>query len=865
MRRQLLRLLATFAFRRAWFLLPVLALVTGLAVWQGLKLEFDTSLTSFLPPATAEATFIRELMGDYRKLEPVMVVLRARKSGHERDLIRLANELAGVLNDQKYFSPPVYKTQDAAHVQDLPLERLIQLLPAGDWDTLPQRLAHELRREAAWRMNALTPPGWLAETGTTPGLLAALRARADTSRGPTRMVGRDGYFISPDGHALLMLLYPVLSPEDGGAALNTLRFTRRCERFLFERHEELRRKIDVGFYGSIISTGQHIEQMGDQLALILRFAIPLAFLLFLLVFRKAESLLFIALPPAIGLVWTLGLAQLLFQEITGVTAMFLLIILAIGMEYTIQLYHRFTLELYRTHHYFRALSRSYVETGRGVLASAVLMSVLFLLLFITSLEGADADQKWLAVFAGTQGFAKLGLVAGLGIACNLLACLLALPLMAAIKHALARGRIKPVALYRFHLDRLYLPAVFNPRATLVVMLLIGVVLGLAARRLEFARNFAAISPFFYRPQATAVAGDEVLDEFPRPGRPIVAVVAGRNLQEALERNDRLEANLRAAMPQFQIFAYDSLRWSLPAVKTQQASLARLRQLDLNQLRGALQKAAAPLQLRPVIYEPLLDLLRSAQHESKGPHQLTFGPELSDELILNVQRHATRQGDQHYVATVIYPQARGFDARQIPLLERALSAGLDRLVLVGDPIIEREIAHLIKINLAVLILLSFFCIVAALVIHFRSVRRACIAFIPILFALISLGGAMALAGLELHFFTVIALPLILCLAMDHAMQFTQYYYDRQPVSVRLVMHSLARVMVLSGGTMALFIGTMTLTSYPGLRDFGSTLLLGLLVIAISGLMLLPALLQLFAKGESLWQVLLPEGDDLNVNS
>ncbi len=866
MRRRLLQFLATFTFRRAVWIFPLIVILTWLAIRQGLQLHYDTSLGSFLPPASAEARLMRELLGDYRKLEPVLVVLRSREAGREVDLIMLARELARWLDDQIYFNPPQYKSQDTAQFQNLTLLHLAQLLPPEDWDGLDKRLEvllKENQTKFAEKSAATTISQVLNQDLVTSSLLQALDERMAITRGPVRMLSREGHFFSQDGRALFMLLYPALSPEDGADALNTLRFAKRCRRFLFERHPDMRDKISVDFQGSIVSTGQGIEKLARELALILWFSISLALLLYLLVFRKFESLFFIALPPAIGFVWTLALARMTFGEVSGVALMFLLIIAAIGLEYTIHLYHRFTLELYRTHHYYRALARSFVETGRGILSSALLMTLLFMILFLLSLSQVGAGQSWIAAFTRASGFARLGLVCGMGIVCNLLACLLALPLMASIKHLLAHGRIKPVPLYRFRLERLYTPAIIRPRATLVVILLVGAVLAVSARRLEFSPDFAAISPFFYRPSSGSASPPKTMQagnpdsELPRPGRPLVAVVSGRTLEEALEQNDRLESNLRNAMPAFGIFSYDSLRWILPSLSTQKASLERLKAIPLDKMRARMLRIAKELKLNPALINPLFNTLRTAQQSAQRPQFIVFGRESSEEFILNVQRHVTHQNDRHYVATVIYSGPDGFDQRLIPALQNRLGEGLTSLSLVGDPIIERHLALLLKINLAILILASSFSVVIALVLHFRFMRRSIIALLPILFVLIGLCGTMALGGIQLHFFTLLVLPLILCLAMDHSIQFTQYFYDRQPCSVRLVMQTLGRVLILSCGTIGLFLGTMTLTSNPGLRDFGSALLSGLLILIITISLLLPSLLQLFGKNQPAWQTLLPE--------
>ena len=64
-------------------------------------------------------------------------------------------------------------------------------------------------------------------------------------------------------------------------------------------------------------------------------------------------------------------------------------------------------------------------------------------------------------------------------------------------------------------------AILNPRAVLGLMLLLAAALSFLARQLDFASDFAAISPFFYRPSPAAAdsvaASNDRAAELPRAG------------------------------------------------------------------------------------------------------------------------------------------------------------------------------------------------------------------------------------------------------------------------------------------------------------------------------------------------------------
>lgn len=899
MRRRLLQFIANFTFRRAWLVMPLLLALTGLALWGAGRIAFDMSLVSFLQTAPKKGgAGVGAIISNYRKLEPVMAVIRAQEPGdRSAELIAVAYEMSRLLNDPRFFSTPTYRIDESwrKYFESLSGVRPIMMLTAHDWAELVRALTEKisergLRRELAARTSLVKPPRPLARRVADPlGALALIRKRLATSRGPTRLDPVDGYLLSADRGAIAILMYPSGSPDNARDAYRTLDFLEDCRDYLFDTHPNWRESFAVDFEGSLVTTARQLRVMEDDAQLILKFSAPLVLLLILLVFRKVEAFIFILLPPAVGLAWTFGLARLAFGGVSAVTAWFLLVVFAMGIQYSVHLYHRFVLELYRTHNYYRALNRAFLETGRGILASAVVVALLFFLVFATSLRGLETTHNFMRMVRDSRGFGQLGIVAGINILCNLAACLVSLPLLAAVKHWLAKGRVKPVALYRFRLERLYEPALTNPRATLLVLLLLTVFLCYPARRLVFYPF--SVSPLLSQPRPAGAAAEAPV--FPRPGRPIIAIVKGATHQEALERNDQLYDNLLALEGRFNILAYDSLRTVLPSLRSQRAALERLAALDLAAYRRQAERACAAAGFKPSYLAPPLKALEDMKAEAaKQPRPIDYtlasDVELSEALSRTVPHYMTymsrqrsgellgkggassstaasaptrQPGGDYVVTTVIYPHENGFSRSRLGALTAELRKnGLDDLALIGDPLIERDLGGMVKFNLALMILLAVVVIYVALILHFRSPRLAWLTFLPVVAEVLWLGGLMAFAGIPIHFFTVLALPLALSLAMDNALQMTQYFHDRRPCSVRHVLLSLGRVAVLTSGITAILYGTLALAYYPGMRDFGTVVLFAACVVPVGTVMLLPALLSLFGRGQPLREALSVENDE-----
>ncbi len=871
MRRRFLNFIGIFIFRQARWLAPLALALTALAIWVVSNSEFDTRLIDFMPNPGAAASVPHELETEYRMLEPVTIVIRDKQPGHEADLRAAAQELAGRL-DGPYFSRPIYRVDELAqnYYQSLSDLRLVQLLTDEDWERLRQAMsdrisADRLRLLKAYRNNAFLPRAFQTISPKDPlGALDLVRDQLAYSRGPTRLTPREGYFISADGSAILLLAYPLQSAEDGRNAVHAYRFLMHTIEDLCARYPSWNDQFTFDYAGSHVTIARHIEQMQHELGLIIKLSIPMTLLLILLVFRKAEAVFFILLPPAMAMTWSLALTDWAIGSTSALTFAFLLVIAAIGGQYCIHLYHRFTIELYHNHNYYRALRRAYAETARGLLASGLGVALVFVFLTLTSMWGAHDPAAALSALREGRGFAQLGIVSAVGVICQLAACLMVMPLMAAIKHRLAKGRVKPVELYRFGLDRLYEPAISSPRSMLGAMLFLSVFLGWQARGLDFDSSFASISSFFFRSERPAVAEDP---DFPRPGRPIMAIVSGNNLQETLERNDRLHRNLQlmrksGGEADYNMLAFDSLRTVLPSLASQQESLAQLNGLDLKPLRASIARACREAGFKPSIYEPFFKTMEEFRRQAAHPHYIDWNlnEDVTGAFIATANRYMYSEGRNYYIATVIYPHEGGFRFGRLDAMTRRMGEGIPAIAFIGDPLIERNLSRMIRFSLARMILLSIIIIFLVLLLHFRRSRLVWLTFLPTVAEIIWFGGALGLTGMRIHFFTVLAMPLVLSLAMDNSLQLTQYYEDRKPCSMRQTMRAVGRVPSLTCGVMALVFGTLAVASYAGVRDFGFAVLIGALAVLAGSVMLQPALLQLFGRDQPLLSAIQGEEDE-----
>lgn len=868
MRRRILRTIAERSFRFAGLVGICLALVTALAVAGASSLRFDTGLSDFLPPDSPRSRALGEAYPDYRNLEPVVVSLRGNSDTTEDELIEATAQLADLLNEPQYFHRPIFKVDALAqqYYDDLTDLRLIALMTPEDWEgavsSMQERIFDErLDMVRAKRVSAFFPRRPDRATQDPLGFLEGMRRRLARTRAPLPVAPRHGYFFALDGRTVHILLHPVSSSDDLSHAVRGGRFLNEAREVFYGLEKKNRKKFTILMSGSLVRTHLRYEKMARELLLIGVASLGLLFLLLIVSFRKVESVVFTLVPPLLGTTWTLGLARAFSvatgvnlvatgehttTRITAVTLVFLILVFGAGLSYSIHLYHRFTFELYRRKNYYRALQVAYLETGRGILASAAISALIFFSLYLTSF----------------RGLRELGMMAGVATLCNLAACLFSIPVFAAAKRRIARGAVNPVPLLRLTPRGLTEPALLAPKLTLVGMVLLTFVLGLtltktgfSARRLPLHPQFSSIASYLFRPAAPEAARNP--DRLDTPGRPLVALVEASTVQEALEVNDALYAILwkyrQERGQESGILAIDSLRVSLPSLDTQRRSLEVLKTLDVEPVRETILKASEARGFRPVVFRHFLDRLQSLKDRAGDARLIEYSLASSEGLAKVVQRLVVHRGGGYAVATPIFPNTEGFAHEQVKALGQTLANSGVRVTLLGDPVLERALAPRIRQDLALFTLLSGALVFVSLLLHFKMLRWAVIAFIPILAQGFWLVGAMSLFGMSLHLLILLAVPLAVAMSVDNSIHILQRYLDASPDQLRPALQRSARPIVLVCAALGILYGTLSLSSFEGLRDLGLVIVFGAAFSVLGTLMLLPAMVRVWGKGQPILSV------------
>jgi len=169
--------------------------------------------------------------------------------------------------------------------------------------------------------------------------------------------------------------------------------------------------VAVSLTGMAKIMEDEMESIGLYTQFLTLGAVLLIYLLLVRTFRSWVVPLLAIIPLVVGIIWTTGLLYLLFGGLNLFTAMIMLVLLGLGIDFSIHLIARFQEALSEEDNLEHALRVMLEEAGVGVLTGALTTAMAFLMLMT----------------AETHGVFEFGAASGIGVVLTLSAIFILLP------------------------------------------------------------------------------------------------------------------------------------------------------------------------------------------------------------------------------------------------------------------------------------------------------------------------------------------------------------------------------------------------------------------------------------------------------
>jgi predicted RND superfamily exporter protein len=688
------------------------------------------------------------------------------------------------------------------------------------------------------------------------------------------------YFLSYDKKALILNAVPNFTLMDRDYIMSGTQTVQSVVDSLLKDHPD----VEAGLCGAIPK--EHDEQVYSQRSLGYTTVIAfIAILLLLMIsFRMWVAPIFAIINLLLGVLWALGAAAIVVGQLNLATSTLSVIILGLGIDFSIHLISGFTERRAAGDTISLALERTFLKSGKGIVTGALTTACAFYALVISA----------------SRGMKEMGLVMGTGLLVILLATMLCLPIMLVWRERFRDRRrqrrkevekfIKRDISFRFMgragewLSRKY---VF----TILVSLGLSAFLIWSATKIRWDYDYRNMEPKV----PSILLLDTIMEKFDLSMD--YALVLTDSVEESYELSKKYrELGSVAITDDISVYvpSYEQQQRRIPYInevlgKIRPTSIKssvsssdfpvlrkEVERLEMNIMEmqdmayiGGQDKVDNKCQeivgdpdnpdSRNIIQE-LLDLLAADKPsilQRLSKFQQNFAPYFRDSVIKMsstdkihldelpqtiMDRYSNKTRDLFLIT--VYPSGSIYDGeflnKFVSDVERISekATGNPPLIVALLKIFGRDGRNAIILTLVVVFFLLW--------IDFSKPALALVAMIPLALGVFWMIGLMYLTGIKLSMMSVMGLPLIIGIGIDDGVHIMHRWRYEGKGKIRTVFSSTGKAILLTSLTTMFAFGSLVFSAFPAWGQFGGALFLGVGACFLTTVIILPGILGLIEK-------------------
>lgn len=505
-------------------------------------------------------------------------------------------------------------------------------------------------------------------------------------------------------------------------------------------------------------------------------------------------------PLAIGLLVSFALVPVVVGPLNIVTVFLLLILVGLGIDYTIHLLKRFQLEL-MSNDVLRALNNTFTSTGRSVIISALTTAMPMLVLS----------------FSNFRGFSTFGIILGGSILIIVLVIFVVMPAALVLGHHLGVVRAKR---YRGWWLK---PLLERTTIIMFVIVIAGCLYGVI-RGTGFDYSFIAYSDNNATIKAFKKKHKSVYPESMSPAA-LYLVPTLTELDQLLERlrNNMSRENSR-------IDRFTSIRDFVPSHKDYQNRLLLVKDIK---------KTIAGRWTRRIKDEQLSKHIEDLKRWEIPDHP----PEVENVPIDIISLFTAHEGSGRYIAGIYSKGSRREGREAIAFTKELYALKLPEGTQgpIGETPVFAEILRLVLQEGPWMVSLALCAVAITILINSRSFIDTGWILFPLITGIGLTFAMMAWFNIQMNHYNVIVIPALLGMGVDDGV----HYYlrvkelDGNVHKVQKELWSPLSVCTLT--TITGYFG-LIMSSHTGLRSIGIMAIIGMISMWITSLILLPGLLR-----------------------
>jgi len=704
------------------------------------------------------------------------------------------------------------------------------------------------------------------------------QARANSA--VERFLIGDVYLTSQNKRMLLISVEPTFSMTDTNRSIKHV----DAVQAILDEQLQLYSGVEAGLTGMLpLARDEFVYSMKDmQSTSVLAFVLVLV--LFVISFRIWTMPILAGVNLLLGIIWAAGLAAIFLGSLNLFTQMFAVILIGIGIDYSIHIISIYNEMRYKGESLVEAVKSTMLKSGSGILTSALTTAAAFFTLMISN----------------SRGIKEMGLMLGIGIISCMLSSLIVLPAMLVTREKvmtrLRKKEVKPVNVEFKFLGNLGHKFSLHPVLVLTIGIILTLLLLYQALNVKFDYNYLNMEP---KGIPSVTLQDDMIDAFEMS--PDFALVTAQTVEEARQLTKKVKAVPSVSM-------VESISEYLPSQEQQTKRTPHIKQIrnflesnqeiedlseknfpellfelerlemnvyELGQLAFTGGQDRIDRKCKSLIGDPedstsnnyILDLVNKLKQQQTAAivglnqFQVFYQPNfrhmalkmanISSLTLQTLPEDITskfyNKTRDHFLITII-PKEKVWD---FEFLKR-FSEQMNRVDphITGTPPMFLALMKYIARDGKMATILTLVVVFILLFLDFRSICITLITMIPLIFGAVWMVGLLKILGLQLTFVNVMGIPMIVGIGIDDGVHLMHRYRIEGKGQIRTVVSSTGKAIFLTSLTTMAGFGSLLIAKYRGLGSLGILLVLGVAACFITTILILPPLLGWIEKRQSI---------------
>ena len=828
--------LAKLCLRHSKQIAIVAAVVALLSVAAASRLTFDPDLLNLIPQKNKQVNDFRKVLRDMGTIDYHIIVMEMPSGRDVHEYDSLIEQIAqGYKNDAR-VEDVGYKLPNPLDFVDVILPRALLFLTPGELNAVADKLSDAGIRESVAKNKALlqTPQAMALKqlVQYDPfGLAPIFLSKFQSAGGGFKLDVASGYYLSADHTTLIMLIKPKKPAQDVPFAKQLLADGQVIEGQALADFQKnagadvpLPRISHTGGYTIAVSDADLIRQ-DIIINVVGSFFGVLG--LFIYAFRRVASVGYAALPMALGLAMTFGVAGLVYGTLSSASAGFAALLAGLGIDFITVFYGRYVDERNRGESMPHAMVVAIRRTVPAIFIAAVTTAATFFAFLATDF----------------RGMTQLGFLTGTGILFFLLCVVFLLPALIILGERRERRRAPKLYLHSFGSGKLIDAALRRPKVTIAVWAAFIVITGLIGTRVRFSDN---IQDLRAKGNEGVINQAKLTGKFGQSFDFMMYVIQGKSLDEVMARTYDAARDLDPLVRNHTISSYQSISTFLPPVPQQQAVIAELQRgradrFNPDRIKATFRAALLANDFRAEAYDSYMELFGQAL----TPTQPISLANLGNTELLKLTNRFVKQADGQWMSVIYLYPTGGRWPREVPPSLFAVADKHPQDILTGVNLVSGTLRRIVRADAMRSTLIGFLAVALIMFVSFRGLKMTALTFVPFLAGVSGMLGLMAVFDLEFNFMNIFVGLMVIGVATDYAVYMLERYKE-DPLRYRRAAHETGKAVVMAALTAIVGYGSFALSHYPGLRSIGYASTFGIGLSGLAAITLLPAILVL---GES----------------